>query len=148
MNYTYREMLAQQNSNCDYLAEIEDTVKLLRGAWNRLFEEKEGRIREDELDELGTLLRVCCDRIDDNITSIQMVAGEDVPGAAARVADVEEYRIARTMNKLATEASRKERKLTGADREAFAARRLAAYSLPPAECITALTELLAGGDAH
>ena len=139
------QMTAAQNVNFDWVFEVEDAETLLLRAWDRFFSENR-ELNAWEAQEIGTLLRVCCDRISAAVLSYRLSVGEDGSDVEAFFRKAADYQEARELNRLNDAAFQHERKLHGSMREAFAARRLAAMDLPPAESINALRGLLKGGE--
>ena len=133
----------------DWLFEVEDAESLLRHTWNRYFatEHKSVKIGEHELDEIGLILRLCCDKIWDAVLTYRLTVGEDGNGVSAFFDRVADYQEARELNRLNDAAWDKERELTGAEHDAFKARRHAISEMPSEVAVKALRRLLNGGDA-
>ncbi len=146
MNYlNYSQMVAAQNVNSDWLFEVEDAETLLRCALNRFFDPPRPLDAGEAL-EVGTQLRVCCDRIFGAVLSYRLAVGQDGPGVSAYFDSVADHREARELNEIADAAFNRETALSGAERAAFSARRLAAADMPAADAIRALRELLGGAE--
>ena len=144
----YSDMVTVSNANYDWVFEIEDAETLLRCAWDRFFAGKEQGLNAGDALEVGTLLRVCCDRIYNAVLSYRLAVGEDGPGVEAYFFADADYHAARDLNKLASEADKRDRELTGAARDAWMARRLSIANMPVPDAIKAYHEMLKGGNGN
>ena len=145
------QLNAVQNTNCDWLFEVEDAESLLRHCWNRYFattEQKSANIHENELEEIGLILRLCCDKIWDAVLEYRLMVGEDGNGVEQFFKRAADYQDVRELNRLNNASWDKERELTGAERDAFSARRSAISEMPPAVAVKALRRLLGGGEKN
>lgn len=137
------DMLTVQNANYDWVFEVEDAETLLRCCWERFFSSAHvGPINEGDALEVGTLLRVCCDRIFAAVLSYRLAAGEDGPGVAGYFETAADYREARELQELNSDAIKRERELSGPAAAALTARRMEALRMPAAEGVKALRGLL------
>lgn len=142
------EMVAAQNAGYDLLSQIAEAETLLRCAWDRFFSsaDKKGLDASDAL-EFGTLLIVCCDRIEDGLLRYRLAVGQGGGDVDSFFETVKDFQEARELNELNAEACTRESALSGAERDSFMARRLKALDLPAPLGIKALRGLLKGGEA-
>lgn len=127
---------------------IEETETLLRCCWMRFFGTPgEDDQPKDNLQEIGVLLSVCCDRLYDVLLRYKLAVGNDGPDVDNYFSEAKDFQEIHELSRLYNAVHERERKLSGSERSALEAKRKAIAALPPAAAIPALRALLKGGEA-
>lgn len=147
--FTGEDMIHTENATYFVVSEVEDALRLLEYAWDRFF----GSIEDKSLDvaeaqEVGTVIRVCCDRISNSLLEFQLSIGMEGSSCDAYFSQAEDFREAAELQRLNNAAIDREKTLAGVDREAFTARRMEALRLPAPLGVKALRGMLKEGGSH
>ncbi len=143
---TGEDMIHAGNAAYCLVYETEDALRLLECAWDRFF----GSFETKPLDvaaaqEVGTVLRVCCDRISTSLLEFRLSVGEEGASCDAYFSQTADYQEAAELQRLNNSAIDREKTLSGADCKAFTARRMEALRLPAPLGVKALRGLLQEG---
>lgn len=146
---TYSEMLCIQNTNYDFIPQIEDAEDLMRHCWERYFSKAggPGQINEWDAEEIGLVLRLCIDRICGAVLAYRLAVGEDAPNVEGYFTEAAEYAEARELSRLVDAAQKRAGELHGPMRPTFSARLASVYDMPAADAIAELRALMEGGNA-